>query len=93
MQTTAAIEQTILNNIRQLPPENQQEVLDFTEALRKKLAPKNKLSMRQIAKLPLAQRHQYLAQYIPATAQDFRNDPELTEFAVLDTADWDIGYE
>ena len=34
MQTTAAIEQTILNNIRQLPPEKQQEVLDFTEALR-----------------------------------------------------------
>jgi len=91
MQTT---EQIILNNIRQLPPEKQQEVLDFTEALRKKLvAPTEKLTMRQIAKLPLAQRHQYLAQFIPATAYDFYNDPELTEFAVLDTEDWDIGYE
>ncbi|MFN5854606.1 MAG: DUF2281 domain-containing protein [Pseudanabaenaceae cyanobacterium] len=93
MQTTAAIEQTILNNIRQLPPEKQQEVLDFTETLRKKFAPKNKLSMRQIAKLPLAQRHQYLAQYIPATAQDFYNDLELTEFSVLDTADWESDHD
>jgi len=37
MQNTANIEQIILNNLRQLPPEKQQEVLDFTEVLQQKL--------------------------------------------------------
>jgi len=48
------------------------------------------LSMRQIAKLPLTERHKYLKPYILKTAEDFHNDPELTEFSVLDTEDWDI---
>jgi len=92
MQSKINIQENILNNLRQLPPKNQQEVLEFTEKLRQRVeTTPERLTMRQIAKLPLAQRHEYLAQFIPQTAQDFHNDPELTEFAVLDTAEWDTG--
>lgn len=40
MQSLANLEQTLLENLRQLPPEKQQEVLDFAEFLRQKTAPK-----------------------------------------------------
>ncbi len=89
MQNTASVEQIILKNLRQLPPEKQQEVLDFTEFLRQKLAP-SKPSLRQIAAMSLAERHQYLAQFIPQTADDFLTKKELTEFSVLDTEDWEL---
>jgi hypothetical protein len=46
--------------------------------------------MRQLAKMPLTERHQYLAPYIPKIAEDFLNAPELTEFCVLDAEDWEI---
>lgn len=36
MQSAADLEQVILENLRQLPSEKQQEVLDFTEFLRHK---------------------------------------------------------
>jgi hypothetical protein len=49
-----------------------------------------KISMRQLAKMSLNERHQYLAPYIPKIAEDFLNDPELTEFCVLDAEDWEI---
>lgn len=61
MQNTANIEQIILDNLRQLPLEKQQEVLDFTEFLRQKLASKittSQPSLRQIASMSLAERHQ-----------------------------------
>lgn len=97
MQNTANIEQIILENLRQLPPEKQQEVLDFTELLRQKIAPKitiSKPSLREIAVMPLAERHQYLAQFIPQTADDFLTNPELTEFSVLvDTEDWELEHD
>ena len=47
-------------------------------------------SRRQLAKMSLTERHQYLAPYIPKIAEDFLNDPELTEFCVLDAEDWEI---
>jgi len=96
MQNIANIEQIILKNLRQLPPEKQQEVLDFTELLRQKLAPKvpsSKLSLREIAAMSLAERHQYLAQFIPQTADDFLTNEELTEFSVLDTEDWELEHD
>ena len=40
--------------------------------------------------MSLNERHQYLAPYIPKIAEDFLNDPELTEFCVLDAEDWEI---
>ncbi|MGD1716941.1 hypothetical protein [Dapis sp. BLCC M172] len=49
-----------------------------------------RLSMREIARLPVAERHKILAPYIAATAEDFLNDPELTEFSVLDGEDWEL---
>ena len=48
------------------------------------------LSLQQIVKMPLTERHRYLKQFMDSTAQDFQDDPELTEFEVLDTADWDL---
>lgn len=49
-----------------------------------------KPSLQQIVAMPLAQRHQYLAQFIPEAAEDFLTDPELTEFSVLDTEYWEL---
>jgi hypothetical protein len=40
MQSIANLEQAILENLRQLPPEKQQEVLDFAQFLRQKSVPK-----------------------------------------------------
>ncbi len=96
MQNTTNIEQIILTNLRQLPPEKQQEVLDFTEFLRQKLVIKvttSKPSLREIAAMPLTERHQHLAQFIPQTAEDFLTNPELTEFSVLDTEDWELEHD
>ncbi len=51
--------------------------------------PKKQLSLQEIARLPVAERHQLLAPFIAATAEDFLTDPELTEFSVLDGEDWE----
>ncbi|GET39130.1 UPF0175 family protein [Microseira wollei] len=53
--------------------------------------PQTKLSLQQIAVLPLKERHKLLAASIALTAEDFLNDPELTEFSILDGEDWDPG--
>ncbi|WP_449417321.1 hypothetical protein [Phormidium nigroviride] len=47
------------------------------------------LSLQEIARLPVTERHQILAPFIAATAEDFLTDPELTEFSVLDGEDWE----
>lgn len=52
-----------------------------------------RLSMQEIARLPVAERHKILAPYIAATAEDFLKDPELTEFSVLDGEDWELENE
>jgi hypothetical protein len=90
MQSDISIEQEIINGVRVLPVSKQQEVLDFVDFLRQKAAeqPKGRLSMQEIAQLPIHERHQYLQPYIPAMAEDFANDPALTEFSELDMDDW-----
>ena len=107
MAETINFEQAVLENLRQLPTEKQEEVLDFAQFLVQKAEPKNqlpsessesnslsttqpalKLSLREIARLPIAERHKILAPYMAATAEDFLTDPELTEFSVLDGADF-----
>ncbi len=40
----------------------------------------SKLSLQEIAALPIEERHKLLVPLIAATAEDFFNDPELTEF-------------
>ncbi|MEA5448188.1 DUF2281 domain-containing protein [Leptolyngbya sp. CCNP1308] len=95
MQSTAGLEQTLLDHLRQLPPDQQREVLDFAEFLHQKLPrqvfPQPSLQqLEQLASLPLSQRHQVLAPFIAATAQDFKTDPVLTEFSVLDGEDWEF---
>ncbi|MCL6751758.1 hypothetical protein KBT16_12580 [Nostoc sp. CCCryo 231-06] len=47
------------------------------------------LSLQKIASLSLAERHKILEHFIADTAADFLNDPELTEFSVLDGEDWE----
>ncbi|TVP66445.1 MAG: hypothetical protein EA343_01365 [Nodularia sp. (in: Bacteria)] len=49
-----------------------------------------RISLQEIAQLPVAERHKILVPFIAATAEDFLNDPELTEFAVLDGEDWEM---
>lgn len=94
MLSTATLEQTLLDHLRQLPPDKQQEVLDFAEFLRQKVLPSPplppQLSLQQLASLPLSQRHQALAPFIADTATDFKTDPALTEFAALDSEDWEF---
>jgi hypothetical protein len=94
MQSTANLEQVLLDHLRQLPPEKQQEVLDFAEFLRQKVlsppTPPTHPSLQQLASLRLSQRHQLLEPFIAETAEDFRTDPELTEFAALDSEDWEF---
>jgi hypothetical protein len=106
MSETINFEQAVLDNLRQLPREKQQEVLDFAQFLVQKAEQKKqlpsessesnsssiteptlKLSLREIASLPIAERHKILAPFIPATAEDFLTYPELTEFAALDRED------
>ena len=96
MQSTTSLEQIILTNLRQLPLEKQQEVLEFTKALRQdhiQEPAKSQLSLQEIAKMPLTERHHYLTNIIPKIAEDFLSDPELTEFSILDTEDWDMEYD
>ncbi|WP_341525021.1 hypothetical protein WKK05_20665 [Nostoc sp. UHCC 0302] len=47
------------------------------------------LSLQEIVSLPIAERHKLLAPFIAATAEDFLNDPELTEFSILNGEDWE----
>jgi hypothetical protein len=91
MQTTIEYEQIILSKLRQLSPTQQQEVLKFTEFLRQQstLETASALSLKQLAQLPILERHQYLKASIAATANDFLTDPELTEFSILDSEDWE----
>jgi hypothetical protein len=103
MTQTLDIEKLLLDNLRMLSTDKQQEVLDFAQFLVHKLhqtqdlskesdeysslltqPPTLKLSLREIARLPIAERHKILAPYIAATAEDFLTYPELTEFSVLD---------
>lgn len=94
MPSTASLEQALLDHLRRLPPDKQQEVLDFAEFLRQKLVSPpqsaSRPSLQQLASLPLSQRHQVLAPSIAATAEDFKTDPALTEFSVLDGEDWEF---
>ncbi|MBD2725307.1 hypothetical protein H6G96_02970 [Nostoc sp. FACHB-892] len=51
------------------------------------------LSLQEIASLSLAERHKTLEPFTAAIAEDFLNDPELTEFLVLDGEDWEAENE
>lgn len=105
MSDTIDIEQAILENLRILSHDKQQEVLDFVEFLVQKTAnqkqlvneavskPQKRLSLQEIASLPIAERHKILEPFIAATAEDFLTDPELTEFSVLDGEDWEIEHD
>ena len=112
MSETINFEQSVLENLRQLPREKQQEILDFAQFLVQKAEqnkqlpsessesnissttePSLKLSLREIASLPIAERHKILAPYMAATAEDFLTYPELTEFSVLDGEDWETEYD
>ncbi|MBW4513229.1 MAG: DUF2281 domain-containing protein [Scytonematopsis contorta HA4267-MV1] len=97
------VEQNVLDNLRILPSDKKQEVLDFIEFLVQKIVKDKQLgsdeleksdsleplSLKELVKLPIAERHQILAPCMAATSEDFLNDPELTEFSVLDGEDWE----
>lgn len=96
--TNNNIEQEVLDNLKLLPPDKQQEVLDFIQFIQHKLKlsqvdSKNQLSLKEIARLPIAERHKLLTASIAKTAEDFLNDSELTEFSILDGEDWETENE
>ncbi|WP_127085112.1 hypothetical protein [Dulcicalothrix desertica] len=85
--------------MRNLSNEKQQQVLDFVQSLVQKTkdveqpTSQAKMSLQEIAKLPLEERHKLIAPYVAAMAENFLNDPELTEFSVLDVEDWENEYD
>ncbi len=91
MREAVHIQKAVLERLNQLSLAKQQ-VLEFVTALHQEenLVPPLKLSLQQVAALPLAERDALLAPYITLMAEDFRSDPELTEFSVLDGEDWDL---
>jgi predicted Holliday junction resolvase-like endonuclease len=50
------------------------------------------LSLQEIARLPIQKRHELLEKHIAEIAEDFANDPALTEFSELDMDDWNADY-
>jgi hypothetical protein len=92
MPEASQIQHAVITKLRQLPLIQQQVVLDFVDALQPEpqTASTAALSLRQLAALPLAERHQWLQPQISAIAEDFRSDPALIEFATLDGEDWEI---
>jgi hypothetical protein len=85
MTETANLEQTLIETVRSLTNAKQEAVLSFARSLQPRNADQPlTLSLQQLAKLPISERNQILSAYIPATAQDFLTDSELTEFSVLD---------
>ncbi|WP_392478952.1 hypothetical protein [Nostoc sp. C110] len=50
-------------------------------------------SLRETAQLPLEELCTILEPFIAAIAEDFLNDPELTEFSVLYGEDWETENE
>jgi len=96
MQSAIPIEQAISNSVKTLPPDKQQAVLAFIERLQQQHnaeVPKTELSLKDIVRLPISERHKILQAYVPAMAEDFENDPALTEFAELDMDSWDADCE
>lgn len=92
MTDTANLEQTLIDTVRSLSPAQQETVLNFARSLSSETPHTPPLlthSLQEIAKLPIRDRHQLLAPYVAAMAQDFQTEPELTEFAVLDTENWE----
>ncbi len=93
MQSKTNIEQSVLINLRSLPIEKLQEVLEFTERLSQASNIElsiSKLSLREIASMPIAERHRHIAPFINNAANDFLSEPELTEFSILDAEDWEL---
>ncbi len=92
MAETIDLEELLLKTVRSLPQTQQEAVLNFARSLQtsasETLAPLDR-SLQELAKLPLSERANLLSAYLPATAQDFLTNAELTEFSVLDSEDWE----
>jgi hypothetical protein len=86
-----SLEQQIIQSVRSLPVQQQEAVLEFSLSLHShtSTAPLVTQSLQEIAKLPISERKKIIAPYLLATAEDFANDPAMTEFSVLDGEDWD----
>jgi hypothetical protein len=89
---SSTMQQAIVETVQILSLAQQEQVLSFAQSLSNTTPLSNimpmKPSLRKLAMLPVAEQHRILANYVPMMAEDFRNDPELTEFSVLDGEDW-----
>ncbi len=83
---TADIEQALIATLRDLSAGQRQSILAFAQSLANPVLPALP-SLRELAKLPISERNRLLAPYVPLMAEDFRQNPELTEFMDLDDED------
>lgn len=114
MSETMNLEKAVLDNLRILPNEKQQEVLDFVEFLVQKATQvkqdseasdsrissitqdKKQFCLREIARLPIDDRHKILAPYIASKAEEIDEKESLRAaasnpvFAFLDDPEEDI---
>ncbi len=83
------IEHKIMQSVQLLSAQQQEAVLEFAVSFHPNVAAPVQHSLRDLAKLPLADRQKIISPYLLAMAEDFCNDPTLTEFSVLDSEGWD----
>ncbi len=70
------IEQSILENLRELPTEKQQEVLDFTEFLRQKTQPSSPESLINKTQLTPKEKSERWRKFIASLPQESANLPD-----------------
>jgi hypothetical protein len=91
MSNSNSLEQQIIRSLRLLPVQKQKAVLEFPLSLHAntQAAPLVTQSLSDISKIPLTEQKKVIEPYLSAMAEDFTNDPVMTEFSVLDSEDWD----
>jgi CHAD domain-containing protein len=72
----SAIEQEILQRIRNLPPEHQRRVLDFVTRLEEE----RPLSARELMQLPAEERQRRVQAAIASAAEEFHRDEDFETF-------------
>ena len=90
MSAAPVTEQTITAALRQLPAERWPQVLAFIDSLQSAPAapgPDRPWTAAELRKLPPDERDAILARQAAALADDYRNDPALTDFEAFSDED------
>jgi hypothetical protein len=88
MSAAPVTEQAITAALRRLPAERWPQVLAFIDSLQPAPAPPDKRwTATELRKLPPAERDAILERQAAALADDYRNNPELTDFEAFSDED------